>query len=67
MRCHWEHDPEIGRWFYPGCMGGAVYGPRHCTCGPKPRRRDLEQRVAILETELKKLKPAIAVIAKADD
>ena len=49
-RCHWERDPEIGRWHYPGCMGGAVYGPEGCTCPPaQPKKDAIEGRVAKLE------------------
>lgn len=52
-QCRWERDEEIGRFFLPGCMGGAVYGPERCTC-PKPVRAKkvalaLEERVERLE------------------
>lgn len=55
-RCHWETDPIIGRWHYPGCMGAAVYGPDGCTCPPKPSKKDdTEKRIADLEAKVAQL------------
>lgn len=55
-RCQFKNDPEIGRYHLPGCIGGAVYGPNGCTCGPMDRApkessliKDLERRIAALE------------------
>lgn len=33
MRCHYIRV-EREKIFIPGCMGGAVYGPKGCTCYP---------------------------------
>jgi hypothetical protein len=58
------HDPEIGRWHLPGCMGAAVYGPEGCTCpstSEEDHRNELETRIASLEERLERLerrKPA---------
>lgn len=46
-RCHSERGV-----FIPGCMGGAVYGKRGCTCPPRNARDEIEKltaRVAKLE------------------
>lgn len=58
-RCHYETDPVIGRWFYPGCMGGAIYGKGGCTCrasitekNTRQRLRELSDRVSKLEAQL---------------
>lgn len=59
-RCGWLNDPEIGRWFLPGCMGGAVYGESQCTCGARRTRQDsmddLRDRLDALEDEVERLK-----------
>lgn len=55
MRCYWANDSEVGRYHVPGCMGAAVYGPHRCTCGPKQRRKELEEKVVDLEERLRKV------------
>ena len=53
--CHYENVPGVGRVFFPGCMGGAVWGDTsHCTCA-RPTKKDLEQRMAELEKKVKQL------------
>lgn len=53
MPCRWMHDPEIGRWWYPQCMGG-IYGKAGCTCGRNRQDRieELEKKVEKLERQL---------------
>lgn len=54
MPCRWMHDPEIGKWWYPQCIGG-IYGREGCTChrGPqKDRVAELEKRIEKLESRL---------------
>lgn len=55
MPCKWMHDPEIGRWWYPQCMGG-IYGKEGCTCDrrglTKDRAAELEKRISKLERRL---------------
>ena len=52
--CHYETIDGV-RVFFPGCMGGAVYGDKsHCTC-VRPSKKDLEQRVSDLENKVKQL------------
>jgi hypothetical protein len=63
-RCQWLTDPEIGRWFLPGCMGGAVYGESQCTCGPPAGEPDgdeptIEDRLTAIETQLQRLAAAL--------
>lgn len=53
-RCAWINDPEIGMWFSPACMGGAVYGEGQCTCAapeatPSEQIENLERMVAELK------------------
>lgn len=60
MRCHWVRANDVpgGKFHLPGCMGGAVYGPRGCTCPPKSAakdRKDLERRVTELEQKLERI------------
>ena len=58
-RCHYVFDREVGRLHIPGCMGAAVYGPRGCTCPPKPRKADMD-RIDRLEERLEKLERRLA-------
>ena len=58
MHCHWRTE-DGERFMLPGCMGGAVYGMRGCTC-VRPSRKQLEQRIEALEDRVKKLEVAIA-------
>jgi hypothetical protein len=56
MACRWMHDPEIGRWWYPECIGG-IYGKEGCTCPRGQKAKDdrinqLERRVEKLEKRL---------------
>ena len=52
--CHYETIDGV-RVFFPGCMGGAVYGDRsHCTC-ERPTKKDIEQRLSALEEKVKRL------------
>lgn len=30
--CHWARHQRGGLFYVPGCMGGAVEGPKGCTC-----------------------------------
>lgn len=58
MRCHWANDKVVGRFWFPGCMGGAVYGPNGCTCqrpSEKKRQDDIERRLDQLEDRMRKL------------
>lgn len=57
MPCRWMHDPKIGRWWYPECMGG-IYGREGCTCPRTARAKqhkidELERRIDQLETKLR--------------
>lgn len=60
MRCHWVNDPEIGRWHYPGCIGGAVYGPSGCTCGASARKETAEARISKLEEKLERIEALLS-------
>lgn len=51
--CHWRTDAKIGRYFVPGCMGGAVYGEGRCTC--QHRRASTAGRLAALEDQVESL------------
>lgn len=42
MKCHYSHDDEGNKFWFPGCMGGAVYGPRGCTCRPWNKKEPTE-------------------------
>lgn len=57
-RCRWRYDREVGRYWLPGCMGGAVYGESGCTCPTGPSRAELEDRVEKLEAEVTQLRAA---------
>lgn len=35
-KCRFITEPDIGTYFLPECMGGAVNGLAGCTCGGKP-------------------------------
>lgn len=57
MPCRWMHDPEIGRWWYPQCIGG-IYGKEGCTCPRSAKAKQdrfdhLERRIEKLESELR--------------
>ncbi len=52
--CYYINDPVAGRVLIPGCWGRVV-GP-YCTCPTKRRRKDLDERVSILEQEIADLK-----------
>lgn len=68
-RCSWQHDPQIGRWFLPGCMGGAVYGESQCTC-PKPGPKELDERLDALTdlvAELSRKIDRLAPINRKED
>jgi hypothetical protein len=51
MRCHWENDPKIGRWFLPVCWGGVMSGMDGCYC-PRISRATLEDKVEKLEARI---------------
>jgi hypothetical protein len=56
--CTWRRDPAIGRWFLPGCLGGAVYGERGCTCDR--RKNTAAERITQLEQQVEELKATVA-------
>ena len=59
MICHYETIKGVGRVFFPGCMGGAVYGIDGCTCERKTVKElivELEGRMLTLEEQIKQLK-----------
>lgn len=63
-RCHYFVDRESGsRIFYPGCMGGAVYGISGCTCPPSPRRYNAI-RLEKLADKCDKLADAVKRLSK---
>lgn len=51
--CTWKRDHKIGRYFVPGCMGGAVYGEGGCTCDRK--KNTTAERIAQLERRVEDL------------
>lgn len=59
--CHWEKLPDGTKFWYPDCMGGAVYGKTGCTCPSKPRKKsktkiqELEDRIKNLEDIVKEI------------
>lgn len=59
-RCMWKRDKKIGRWFLPGCMGGAVHGPDGCTC----KKPSTESRIEKLERELADVKNEMRELEK---
>lgn len=61
-RCHW-HVAEGERFWLPGCMGSAVYGPDGCTC---PRhKKSAEQRIFELEAKVAELEKQIPPVRGA--
>lgn len=60
MRCSYVKDAECpgGKYFLPKCMGGAVYGIGSCTCGPRIRRKELEDEVKDLKRRIVELEKA---------
>jgi hypothetical protein len=63
--CHWVADKTVpgGRFFLPGCMGGAHgrHGQEfaYCTCDRRRAKRGLTQRVNEIEKEVANLKKAL--------
>jgi hypothetical protein len=55
------HDRDIGRWWYPQCLGG-IYGKKGCTCPRIPQK----DRIAMLEKRIEKLE-CRAVLAPEQD
>lgn len=55
--CRWIKDQQVpgGKYHLPECIGAAVYGPDGCTCEPKLRRKELEDRVEKLEAQVRML------------
>ena len=51
-RCSWKSDPEVGRYYLPECMGGAVYGPHGCTCDRRVRIESIEDRLDRLQASV---------------
>jgi hypothetical protein len=57
-RCGYAYDKSVGRYWFPQCMGGAVYGLSGCTCAPKSAKRgrdDLLRRIDVLERRVERL------------
>lgn len=59
-RCQYVKDHECpdGKFFWPGCMGGAVYGMKGCSCGTRMRRKELEDEVRDLKSRISELEKA---------
>lgn len=36
MKCHYSYDKKAGKFWYPQCWGGAIYGEHMCTCEDWP-------------------------------
>lgn len=58
--CRWIRDADVpgGKYHVPQCIGAAVYGPGACTCNPQRKQKDLEDRVAKLEAQVRDLRKA---------
>lgn len=60
MHCRFRVDKQVGRYWLPECMGGAVYGPHGCTCPTdKNGHDDWEERIERLEEQVKQLNKKI--------
>lgn len=60
MRCHWFTHTDGNRYFYPGCMGSAIYGENSCTCYHPSAlttlsSKEAQARIVVLEKEVKRL------------
>jgi hypothetical protein len=70
MKCHWSHADDGHRFWLPGCMGGAVYGPHMCTCprkmqsAEKQREKDLLKTIRDQEKEIAALNRIIEMMNK---
>lgn len=63
-RCYWHRDPEIGRVFIPGCIGGGVSGPDGCTCPDvaPTYRTMLKRKIAQIEADLAETRARLATV-----
>jgi hypothetical protein len=60
VACRWMHDPKIGRWWYPQCIGG-IYGKEGCTC-----HHSRKDRVEVLEKRVEKLERQLAAVMQSN-
>jgi len=78
MRCHYIYDKETWNVHIPGCWGGAIYGPTHCTCRSRPPQtfnefekqeyrenlKELSKQIRELESENSRLNRIIRKLLK---
>ena len=60
MNCYYTHDKIAGRVLIPGCMAVAISNDKSdCTCYHSRKHKSMEERVSMLEDEIKQLKKLI--------